>query len=61
MDEAGNQQLSWTTTQQIILPMEGFLRAYGIQERVIKKLMDDGVIQHRDPDQPGDLTESKEG
>ena len=41
--------------------MEGFLRAFGMQEQVIKKLMDDGVIKHRDADQAGALTESKEG
>ena len=50
VDETGNQQLSWTTSQQVVMPMEGFLRAFGMQEQVMKKLMDDGLIQKRDPD-----------
>ena len=51
VDENGEQKLSWATTDQVVMPMEGFLRAFGIQEQVIKKLIDDGLIQQRTPNQ----------
>jgi len=50
LNEAGEQALSWSTTQHLVVPMEGFLRAFGIQEQMIKKLMDDGLIQRREPE-----------
>lgn len=41
----GKQVLRATPTQQIVMPMEGFVRAFGMQEQVIKKLMADGVFK----------------
>lgn len=35
--------------QRLILPLDGFLRAFGMQEDVIKKLMDAGVVAKREP------------
>lgn len=45
----GQQQMALTPTQQVVMPMEGFLRAFGTQEQVVKKLMADGIVQRRDP------------
>lgn len=41
----GKQELVTTPTQQVVMPLEGFLRAFGMQETVIKKLIADGVIK----------------
>jgi hypothetical protein len=40
----GKQDLVATPTQQVVMPLEGFLRAFGMQETVVKKLVADGVI-----------------
>jgi hypothetical protein len=41
----GKQELRATPTQQVVMPMEGFVRAFGMQEQVIKKLIADGVLK----------------
>lgn len=41
----GKQELHATPTQQLVMPLEGFLRAFGMQETVVKKLVADGVIK----------------
>ena len=41
----GKQELRANPTQQVVMPMEGFVRAFGMQEQVIKKLIADGVLK----------------
>ena len=41
----GKQELRATPTQQLVMPLEGFVRAFGMQESVIKKLIADGVLK----------------
>lgn len=41
-DEKGTRT---TLTQQLVMPLDGFLRAFGLQESVIKKLIADGVVK----------------
>jgi hypothetical protein len=41
----GKQELVATPTQQLVMPLDGFLRAFGMQETVVKKLIADGVIK----------------
>ena len=41
----GKQELRATPTQQVVMPMEGFLRAFSMQEQIIKKLVADGVLK----------------
>ncbi len=45
----GKQQLHPTLTQELVMPLEGFVRAFSMQESVIKKLMADGVLTPKDP------------
>jgi hypothetical protein len=33
------------TNQQLVMPLEGFLRLFGMQEQIVKKLIADGVIK----------------
>lgn len=41
----GKQELKATPTQQLVMPLDGFVRAFGMQEQVIKKLIADGVLK----------------
>lgn len=51
----GKQELRMTRTQQVVMPVEGFVRAFAIQERIIKKLIADGVIKVQAPQPPSDV------
>lgn len=41
----GKQELRSAPTQQVVMPMDGFVRGFSMQEQVIKKLIADGVIK----------------
>jgi len=41
----GKQELRLTGTQQVVMPLEGFVRAFGVQEQVNKKMIADGVLK----------------
>ncbi|WP_028999372.1 hypothetical protein [Azohydromonas australica] len=41
----GKQELVATPTQQLVMPLDGFLRAFGMQKTVVEKLIADGVIK----------------
>ena len=41
----GKQEVRLVQSQQIAMPLDGFVRAVGIQEQVIRRLMADGVIK----------------
>jgi hypothetical protein len=45
--QAGEEKPSskLTAHTQLVMPLEGFLRAFGMQEQVVKKLIADGVIK----------------
>lgn len=44
-EDGGKQTLRTTPTQQVVMPLEGFVRAFGMQEQVIRKLIADGVLK----------------
>ena len=50
----GKQELRATPTFQLVMPIEGFVRAFGMQEQVIKKLLADGVLKARPAGDEGD-------
>ncbi len=39
------KKLNATTTQQVVMPIEGFARAFATQQRIIKKLVDSGILE----------------
>ena len=39
------KKLIATPTQQIVMPIEGFARAFATQQRIIKKLVDSGILE----------------
>lgn len=43
----GKEELRMTPTQQLVMPLEGFLRAFGLQENLVRKLVADGVVKPR--------------
>ncbi len=50
----GKQELRMAQTQQVVMPLEGFVRAFAIQEQIIKKLIADGLIKVQAPQPPSD-------
>ncbi len=49
----GKSGLKATSTHQIVMPIEGFVRAFGMQEQIIKKLIADGVLKPASGQDPG--------
>lgn len=43
-----NQPATMKPTQQVVMPLDGFLRAFGAQEQIMKKLIEDGLVKRRD-------------
>ncbi len=41
----GKEEVRLHPTQQVVMPLEGFVRAFGLQEQVLRKLIEDGVIK----------------
>ena len=48
----GKQELRATVTQQVVMPLEGFARAFGMQESVIKRMVSDGILKASDSTSP---------
>ena len=41
----GTQEMRATPTVHMVMPIDGFIRAFGVQEQLIKKLVADGVLK----------------
>jgi len=54
----GTQEMRATPTQHLVMPLEGFVRAFGLQENVIKKLIADGVLKPQQVPNPDVITTS---
>lgn len=39
------KKLIATPTQQVVMPIEGFARAFATQQRIIKRLVDSGILE----------------
>jgi hypothetical protein len=39
------QDVRLVTTQQLVMPLDGFLKAFNAQEQLIKKLIQEGVLK----------------
>lgn len=53
--EIGNekQDITLTPTQHLVMSIEGFVRSFGVQERVMHKLLNDGLVTRRTADAEG--------
>jgi len=45
----GKQELRLSPSQQMVMPLEGFVRAFTLQEQIMKKLISDGVLKVQPP------------
>ena len=45
----GKQEVRLNPSQQVVMPMEGFVRAFEAQEQLIRKLIADGVLKVQNP------------
>jgi hypothetical protein len=43
------QALKGTQTQQLVMPLDGFINAFNTQESLVKKLVADGVLKVQQP------------
>lgn len=44
----GSPSMALSPTQHVVMPLDGFLRAFGAQEQVVKKLVNDGLVNRRE-------------
>ena len=44
-NDAEKREVKVSHNHQLVMPLEGFLRLYGMQEQIVKKLIADGVIK----------------
>lgn len=42
---AGQQEGSFAVSQQLVMPLEGFVRGFALQQQVMNKLLADGVLR----------------
>ena len=50
----GKQETRLVQSQQIVMPLDGFARAVGIQEQVVRRLISDGVIKMQPREKTGE-------
>jgi hypothetical protein len=41
----GKQEARLVQSQQLVMPLEGFVRAVGIQDQIMRRLISDGVVK----------------
>ncbi|MGE0100668.1 MAG: hypothetical protein AB7S86_20225 [Hydrogenophaga sp.] len=45
VNKDGKQETQWVPTQQLVMPLEGFVRGFGLQQQAMNKLIADGVLK----------------
>jgi hypothetical protein len=55
----GKQEVRATVTQQLVMPLEGFARSFGMQESVIKRMVADGILKAADQTAPAVVSGTK--
>ena len=51
----GKQEVHLAQSHQVVMPLEGFVRSFGLQEQIVRKLIADGVIKVQAQTPPSDL------
>lgn len=51
----GKQEVRLVQSQQIVMPLDGFVRAVGIQEQVAQRLIKDGVVKIQPREKTGEV------
>lgn len=52
--EDGKDSVRLSQIEQVVLPLDGFVRAFGLQQQVIEQLIKSGVLKTRDVEQTTD-------
>ena len=45
--EDGKQELRAVQTQQLVMPLDGFLKAFELQDGLIKKMLSEGMLKQQ--------------
>jgi hypothetical protein len=45
VNKDGKQEARLMPTQQLVMPLEGFVRGFGVQQQAVNKLIADGVLK----------------
>ncbi|MBF0256769.1 MAG: hypothetical protein HQL47_09995 [Gammaproteobacteria bacterium] len=45
VDQEGKQTLQAIVTQQLVMPLDGFVRAFEVQEGLVNRLIEEGILQ----------------
>lgn len=48
----GKQEVRLAPSQQIVMPLDGFIRAVGIQEQLSQRLIKDGIVKVQPREKP---------
>lgn len=48
LPKSQNEQIRMKVSHHLVLPMDAFLKAFDIQQAVINKLLQDGVLKRKD-------------
>jgi hypothetical protein len=49
VNKDGKQEARLVPTQQLVMPLEGFVRGFGVQQQAVNKLIADGVLKPHEP------------
>ncbi|WP_439590215.1 hypothetical protein [Hydrogenophaga sp.] len=49
VNKDGKQEARLVPTQQLVMPLDGFVRGFGVQQQAVNKLIADGVLKPHDP------------
>lgn len=45
----GKEESRLVPTQQLVMPLDGFIRGFGLQQQAVNKLISDGVLKPNEP------------
>lgn len=59
--KSDNGQLVLDMSARLIMPLEGFVQSFAVQENILKQLIDAGVLIKKPPDQAGVASLAEKG
>ncbi len=49
VNKDGKQTAQLVPTHQLVMPLDGFVRGFGVQQQAVNKLIADGTLKSQDP------------
>lgn len=59
-NDEGKQEVRMVPHQHLVMPLEGFVRAVGVQEQIVRRLIADGVVKVQPPTEAGTATPTRQ-